>query len=273
MLEVHVDVGDIRKLNRFVDTLTEKNLRFATARAMTRSAQAAQQQLKQDMGRYIRWRGGPTPFTTNSTYVRFANPGNLTAEVGFKSFGAKNPAGRYLQSMARGGPRQPKGTERRLRDTGVIRSTEWIVPTGVTPLRLNAYGNLSGATYQQLISRLKGYGEGQGFTANASGSTRSNRKRSDRDYFVGMPGGLQRGIYARLGKLPKGRKPGEVGRPITSNLRRGYHTVFYLTRAPIYRSTFPISDILNQSYQRAWKVEIQRAVAEELATRSGGIRL
>lgn len=270
MLDIQLDVGDLQKLNRFVAGLTENNIRFAVARAMTRSAQGAQQQLKQDMGLYIR---NPTPFTTNSTYVRFAKPSNLVAEVGFKSFGAKNPAGRYLQPMARGGPRQAKGTELRLRSAGVIRSTEWIVPTGVTPLRFNQYGNLPGPTYQQLISRLRAYPEGQGFTANASASARSTRKRADRDYFVGRPGGLQRGIYARVGKPPKGRRPGEVGRPITSNLKRGYHTVFYLTRTPIYNATFPISEILNQSYERTWRVELQRAVAEELANRTGGIRL
>lgn len=272
MLDIRLDAGDLNKINRMVAGLTEKNIQYALARAITRSAQSAQQELKAAMegNRYI---DRPTPFTTNSTYVRFAKPNSLYAEVGFKGFGAKNPAGRYLQPMARGGPRQPKGTELRLRSAGVIRSTEWIVPTGVTPLRLNQYGNLSGSTYQQLISRLRGYGQGQGFTANASSSARSTRKRAERDYFVGTPGSLQRGIYARVGKAPKGRQPGQPGRPVTTNLKRGFHTVFYLTRAPQYNPTFPITEILGQAYERSWKVELQRAIAEEITTRTGGIKL
>ena len=269
MLEVRVDVEGITQTLNHLFLLSEKNIRYMTARAMTRSAQAAQETLKQQMPRYIR--GGPVPFTRNSTYVRFANPGNLTAEVGFKDWASKGtPAGRYLSYMATGTPRAAKSTERQLRSAGILRGNEFITPANVTPLRLNAFGNLTGGQYTQVLSRLKALGQ-QGYTGNVSSSGRSQSKRSNRDYFVGSPGG-QRGIYVRVGTRPKG-KGGKGspngGRPATAFLPRGFHTAFYITRQPRYRATFPITAILNTAFERSWAVELRAAYAAELAGRTG----
>lgn len=270
LLQVTTNVEEaIRQLDKRVQLLTDRNIGYMAARAMTRSAQAAQQQLKQQMPRFIQ--GGPTPFTQNSTYVRFAKPSDLSVEVGFKQFASKGtPAGRYLQPMAGGGPRRAKSTELQLQRKGLLRVGEYIVPTDVHPVRLNKYGNLTGGTYTQLLSRLGGLGE-QGYTGNVSNAAASQAKRRQRDYFLGAPGGLPRGIQARVGPKPKGN-PGGKGRPMTAGLPRGFHTVFYITRQPSYRATFPISQILTQGFERSWKFELQAAFAAELASKAG-IRL
>jgi hypothetical protein len=270
LLAVRTDVAQaISQLDKRVQLLTDRNVAYMAARAMTRSAQAAQTDLKQAMPRFIR--GGPTPFTQNSTYVRFAKPTDLSVEVGFKQFASKGtPAGRYLQPMAGGGGRRNKSSELQLQRKGLLRVGEYIVPADVTPLRLNSYGNLTGGTYTQLLSRLGGFGE-QGYTANVSRAAASQAKRRQRDYFLGQPGGLPRGIQARVGPRPKGN-PGGIGRPVTSNLPRGFHTVFYITGQPRYKATFPIRDLLSQGFERSWRVELQAAFAAELAGKTG-IRL
>ena len=265
MASITLDIkSELPKAIRWTDAMT-KQLPFAIAKAMTESAKKAQVALKAQTPRYV---DRPTPWTMNSTFVRFASPKKLEAWVGFKDFASKGTAAaKYLQPMISGGARRQKSSERQLVASGVLPSGSFIVPTGVTPLKLNRYGNLSGGTYTQVLSRLKALGE-QGYTANVSGSKRSQGKRSQRDYFAGRPGTLPLGIYARLGKKPKGTGgPGSLkgGRPITSNLPRGFHTVFYVTRQPLYMSKFPVPKILDNTYRNTFGPNLRSALERELA--------
>ena len=242
--------SELPKAIRWTDAMT-KQLPWAIAKAMTESAKKAQVALKAQTPRYV---NRPTSFTLNSTFVRYASPKNLEAWVGFKDFASKGtPAAKYLQPMVSGTPRSQKASERQLIASGVLPPGSFIVPTGVTPLRLNQYGNLSGSTYTQMLSRLKALGE-QGYTANASRSARSQSKRSQRDFFVGRPNGLPLGIYARVGKRPKG-----------GGLPRGFHTVFYVTRQPQYRATFPVQKILDSTFKSPFGPNLRNALARELA--------
>lgn len=235
---------ELKQLGSKVNLLTSRNISYMVARAMTETAKDAQKELKANMSRYIE--GGPVSFTLNSTFVKFAKPSNLSVEVGFKQFASKGTAaGRYLQPMAAGGSRPAKSTERQLRNAGLLRSNEFITPANVHPLKVNAYGNISGGMYTQMLSRLKALGE-QGYQGNIA----SNAPTSKRSYFIGTPGGFPRGIYARVGKK-----------------KRGFHTVFYITRQPKYSPTFPIADILNAAYARSWKTQLQTAFSAELASR------
>lgn len=256
--------SELPKAIRWTNAMT-KQLPWAIAKAMTESAKKAQVALKAQTPRYVQ---NPVPFTMNSTFVRYASPRKLEAWVGFKDFAPKGtPAAKYLQPMVSGGIRRPKSTERQLQSAGLLRPGEFIVPTGVTPLKLNQYGNLTGGTYTQVLSRLKALGE-QGYSGNVSGSSRSQGKRSARDYFLGAPGGLPRGIQARLGKRPKGTGgPGSAkgGRPVTSNLPRGFHTVFYITRQPRYDSRFPVQTILSNTFSNTFGPHLRSALEAEMS--------
>ena len=246
------------KAIRWTDAMT-KRLPWAIADSMTQAAKDARQYLREVTPRYI---DRPTNWTLNSTFVKFATPRRLTSEVGFKYFGGGVPAGRYLETLARGGSRAAKSTERQLQQAGVLRSGQFIVPTGVTPLKLNSYGNLSGSSYTQVLSRL-GAMTVQGSSQNVNkAAARSNNKRASRDYFAANISGHY-GIMARVGKAPKGN-PGGRGRPITSNLRRGYHTVFYVTRQPRYQPRFPIQTILQTTFNARYASIFPSRLAREL---------
>lgn len=261
MASITLDIqSELPRAIAWTDAMT-KQLPWVIAKAMTSAAKESQAYLKEVTPRYIK---NPVPFTMNSTFVRYAKPTNLEAWVGFKDFAPKGtPAAKYLQPMISGGVRSPKSTELQLQRAGILRPGQFIVPTGVTPLKLNQYGNLSGSTYTQVLSRLKALGE-QGYNANVSDARRSQAKRAQRDYFAGTPGTLPLGIYARLGKRPKGNPRG-IGRPITSNLPRGFHTAFYVTRQPRYQMNFPVHTILDTTYRGRFGPLFRQALEDELA--------
>ena len=259
-----IDQKGLARFSRFGQQV-QKQLPFAIAQAMTASAKKAQAALKAQTPRYI---DRPTRWTLNSTYVKFATKRNLQASVGFKDFASKGtPAGKYLNYLSSGGPRRSKSTERQLQRSGLLRPGQFIVPTNVTPLNLNQYGNLSGGAYTQVLSRLKALGQ-QGYTANVSQSRRSQAKRTQRDYFLGRPGNLPLGIQARVGPKPKGtggKGSARGGRPVTANLPRGFHTVFYVTRTPVYRATFPIQKIIQGTFINTFNGNLQSSLERALA--------
>lgn len=246
-----VDTSQLDDLARFTSAL-RGNLDKDTARAMTLAAYDSRDHLKAVTPRYV---DRPTKWTTNAVFVQPAKPGNLTARFGFKDTAVKGrAAAQYLQPMVAGEPRGFKRYEEAMQSRGVLRGYEYTVPAearpngGVYPLKLNAYGNLSAATYTQVLSRLGGLRE-QGSLGNVSGASRSQRKRRESDYFVGTPGGLPRGIYARVGPRPR-----------NGGLARGFHTVFYITRQPRYQATFPVQQILSKKFAEKFPSIFERLV-------------
>ena len=279
MLQITVDTTDLERTIGRIHLLTDKNIRYMTAKAMTRSGAEAKSYLRSNMSRYIE--GGPTSFTFNSTFLRIARPNNLAIEVGYRQDAGKGTAaGRYLNPMTVGGTRPYKSHERQLQRTGILRNGEYLIPTGVHPLTLDSRGNLPASVYVRMVSRLKGFHQ-MGFDANATSSRRSRNKRASADFFLPRGVGtnrtaepLQRGIYARVGPKPSGtggKGSARGGRPRTANLPRGFHTVFYITRPPVYRPAFPVPSILNQAYERAWGRQLEQAYQEEM-TKAGFVK-
>jgi hypothetical protein len=242
MLDIRFDTGDLSRLNQRLSLLTEKNLRYAVAQAMTNAAKDAQQHLSRVTPDFV---DRPTPFTLNSTYVRFANPSRLTAEVGFKQFATKGtPAGQYLNPMARGGDRQPKRSELVLRRAGILSSGQFIVP--MRPWQGDPYGNVPRGTMSMMLSQLKSY-TGSLSYLNASNSRASQRKRTTAGQFF-----LSNSRRSILYRKPDGR-------------RDQVETAFMiLDDAPNQERRFPIPRILNDQYARSFDRHIQTTLANEL---------
>jgi len=261
VIKVNLSTNGLSGMARFAAAVAG-NLDRHTAAAMTFAGFDAQSALKAETPRYV---NSPTKWTQNATFVKRATPTSLAVTIGFKEWASKGtPSAKYLQPMVAGEPRRQKSTERQLSSAGIIRPGEFIVPTGVYPLELNDYGNLPGSTYTQVLSRLRALGgAGQGYTGSATDSTRSRRRREQADYFMAAPGNLPRGIQARVGPLPKGTggKGSPLGgRPVTSNLRRGFHTVFYITNQPRYRATFPVLRIIESTFNSRFPSIFERLV-------------
>lgn len=255
-LTISID-SDLPRLLAYTNAVS-RSMRPLVAQAMTHGSRRAERAIKAQAPRYI---DRPTRWTMNSIFVKPATPTRLETAVGFKDYAVKGtPAAKYLEPMVSGRRRGPKGSENLLRRTQVIPPGSFITPTGVKPLLLNQYGNISGAKMVQVLSRLSSLREA-GYTANVSKSRRSQSKRAQSDYFTGQPGSLPYGIYARLGKKPKGTggPGGTGGRAVTSNLPRGFHTVFNVVRqAPKYEPTFPADKILERTFASTYSSKLAR---------------
>jgi len=147
----------------------------------------------------------PTRFTINSPVFPKhlkATKEHLVATVGMlrdEAAGGTPPAS-YLSPQVQGGPRRLKPFERRLREAGILRAGEFAVPA--RGVRLNAYGNISGAMLAQILSQLRAYSE-VGFLANETkGSRKRAGARRQARYFVPRTEGgrLPRGVYERRGR-------------------------------------------------------------------------
>jgi hypothetical protein len=246
MLSITIDTKELTRLADRAALLTEKNLRYAVAQAMTDSAKDAQARLKAEIPRYV---DRPTPWTVNSTYVRFASPNRLTAEVGFKQDAYKGtPAGKYLNPMARGGDRSSTRVEGVLRSGGVIKPNQFIVPTPA--FRGDAFGNVPKGTYTMMLSQIKAF-SGPLDYLNASGSARSKRKRATAGQFFTIRS-------RELGEGPRGifyRAPDA----------RSFELAFaVLDDAPNYERRFPIQRILSDEYANAYARNIQTSLTREL---------
>lgn len=152
-----------------------KQVRFATAVALTRTAKKIQERMPDVMEREL---DKPTQFTKRGMFVKPARKDNLTAVVGFRDIQAK-----YLRFQIEGGSRQPRSAGIKL-------------PGNV---ELNSFGNIP----RGLIKRLKA--AAQNGTLGAAIAKRTGGAAKGAKLFLGKPkgkGNLPMGIWRReAGKL------------------------------------------------------------------------
>lgn len=185
---------NIAAVERELTALERKEVPFATALALTKTAQGVKLDLEAEMRRVF---DRPTPFTMRGLYVQMATKNDLRAKVYFRTFAAKGtPAGKYLQAQIFGGVRRQKGAERALARAGLMGNKGYFVPA--SGVKLNQYGNVPGSTIKAMLSDVSAGNAEQ--TIRKASAGRSKRRRSAR-YFVPRPGSkLQPGIWVRKGK-------------------------------------------------------------------------
>lgn len=242
MLDLKIQAKGLAGMQQFLLAMEGKANR-PVAVAMTRTAKIVQQEAKKAAAQYI---NKPTRWTLNSTFLRPAKPDRLTAEVGFKDYSnTGTPAAQYLQPISAGGVRLAKPFEKRLRSAGILGAGQFAVPTGIAPLKFNAFGNLPGSSYLQALSRLKAL-RNVGSMQNATGSQRSKAKQKNLAFFAATIGNNQ-GIWARQGS------------------KRNISLAFtFLDRSPSYGSTFPIARILRDTWEANFDQQFELAIQQEM---------
>lgn len=152
----------------------------------------------------------PTPWVLNGVYVAPLRDEN-SATVDWKPGSAGSiPAEKILQAQIEGGRRRPKRFERLLAAVGILPPGYIAVPGA--NIRLDAYGNVSGAQITQMLSGLQAFGE-VGYLANQNRTREAARmaraqakgkaykaRRAPRLFFAIQPGhpSLPPGIYRKL---------------------------------------------------------------------------
>lgn len=269
---------DTSQINRVAVRIAQirDNFPGTLVRAMNYAAYDAQKDLQRQTPRFI---DRPTAWTLRATFVEKATIQNMVVRLGFKDEASKGtPAARYLQPIVAGGPRTQKSSERQLGRRSVLFGGRFLIPTGKQPLALNAFGNLSGGQYTQVLSRIAAFDEA-GYGANRSGSARSRRARSKQDYFIRYRGGVPIAIAARVGPLPQGSSASATrrrdakgrfrqgaqsgpqgGRPATANLPRGFVNVFVFGKQPQYKPSFPVGTIVQGKFSERFPSIFERLV-------------
>lgn len=191
---------DITGATRMLDRLARDQVPFAASKTLNAVAQkvleAEQHEMRDVFDR-------PKPYTLNSLRVIRSTKRDLQAVVTFReAFGkAQIPASKYLAPQIKGGSRREKRFEVALRRAGVMPNGYRAVPG--QGLRLDAYGNVPGATIVRILSYFKAFPEA-GYKANITDRRRAQLKRGTRtkfgmEMFVGRPadGRLPFGIWQR----------------------------------------------------------------------------
>lgn len=176
-----------------------KQVKFATAVALTKTAKATQDVVIEEMKRVF---DRPTPFTLKSLYIKAATKQSLSAKVYLKNipFG-KNPnaLSELLEQEFSGGTRLRKRMEKAFERNGYISNSEYLVPGSAA--KLDSYGNLSRGQAQQVMSQLQ-----VNFDAaqNKTSSLRSKRSvKKAGELFWSKGGRLHRGVWMRDGRSVK----------------------------------------------------------------------
>lgn len=216
---------------------------YAAAAALTRCAVAGQAEVKRVMPQVFK---GPTRYTLNSTRVVQATKDNLVASVAVKDIagqGATRPES-YLLPGVDGGQRGEKRFERALRYSGAMKRGEYAIPGAAA--KLDAAGNVSRATVNQVLNALKGVKGQQG-------------KKLQNALFVGAPSvgfgakrrarpGAQSGIYRREGKRL---------RPL----------FIFTNGAPSYRQRLDFDGVVSTVVRARFAAEFDRAAQDILSRR------
>lgn len=229
-MQIRVD-HNIDDVVRRLD-VQQKQVRYATAVALTRTAATIKDALPAELDRVF---DRPTSFTKRGIYLKAARRDALTAEVGFMAKQAS-----YLRLQVEGGVRQP--TERGIRLPGNI--------------QLNAFGNIPRGLTDKLKAAAKDGTLGTAVAKRLGVSAKDRRKgAAPISLFYGKPAG------GRWGKAPVGiyrRIPGKPGKLVPV-------IVFEDTPAK-YQKRLDLEAFARPIVAREFERQFDRALRDALAT-------
>lgn len=240
-----------------IATILGRDLPWALRQALYETAVMAKAEVEGEIkARYDR----PTKWTQNSVFV--ARPwvdrasGSVSpAAVFFKDrleVTKGVPAGEYLGPTLRGRPRRHKSFEKLLIRAGIMKATEYAVPSSRAPL--DAHGNVPRQFVNQILSQLQAQRDGGQNETLASRAKKFNDRTGrwrGRRFFAIKPGmSLPRGIYERIGP-------------------RQQRMVFaFVERAPGYRVMLPFREIARRASAEWMPVNFNAAARAMLARRA-----
>lgn len=225
----------------------DKQVRFATAKALTLTAKAAQSSLVQSMRTSF---DRPTPYTLRSTFIIPATRDNLVSLVGLKDrepAKASNSPAEILRPQFLGGVRLRKNLEKYLTQAGYLGANEFVLPGAGA--RLDRYGNMSRGQTAQITSQLRIGLDPYAFKSNSNRSRR-NVKKAGRMFWsrgFGRSGHLKRGAYIAT--------PGVGLRPLLP-----------IIKTPTYRPRINLVQIVAKSVAATWPPTFEKCLHDALAT-------
>jgi hypothetical protein len=237
--------ADIKELTRKLNRIQKKQIPFATAQALTWTAQDVRTDLYRNMKKVF---DNPTKFIVpgniekpgkkGALFMTGAKKNNLVAKVWVKDLiGDKGPpAINILGPNIYGGKRKDKGSERALKSRGLIPAGKQIAPA--RGLNKNRHGNVTAGTMTKILSGLSAL----------PGAAKGSKSRQKVSYFVMRLGGpgSDTGIFERRGKKIK--------------------KLFNVVSPPNYKRRFHFSKVAANSNKRHFKRNFDKSLKKALAT-------
>ena len=227
MFEINF-MSEWSQLGYLLTDLERRQLPFATARALTQTAKAAQTEYRSQASQIF---DRPTAFTVNALYVRPAKKDDLRASVEVKdehTISKGTPAEKFLAPEILGGGRRIKRFERRISRALGLPDTYMVPGRGA---QIDRFGNISRGQLVKIISAIGGLAD-VGANANAKGRNRGSRRKET--YFVahskrdGEPLGIWQ-IVATGQIIP---------------------VLVFLKKAPSYSARFDFTGLMTGSYKK-----------------------
>lgn len=234
-----------------MDNMAKKQVPFATAKALTNTAQAVKEELIKEMTRVF---DRPTPFTLNSLVVIMATKTNLKAEVQTKFPPRLSQKQHYLEPQIKGGSREYKEFEKALHCIGVLPSDMTAIPG--KGAKLDAYGNMSRGEIVKILSYFKAFGE-QGYKANI---TEAKKKR------------LAKGSKKKIGytyivlRKPRGRLPAGIYQRFSFAIGNALRLILIFTKKPTYKKRWMFNEIAQKVVTKEFMKKFSEAMEYAINT-------
>jgi len=247
MIKINIR-ADIRGLKRQLDEFQKKNLRYATARALTATAKIAVTDIQTAMRSNFTQ---VSPYTLNAFYAKPATKDDPTAYVAARDFAGKGtPAWKYLTPEIEGGSRRLKPFERRL-------GIGYLVPG-----RAAGIGPAARAEIVRVLAQLNALADTQvaAVASNPRWRKRGKARRGQTEELRNQA--LQRRPQYFLGKS----KSGQLG--IYRVISSGQVVRIFSVRdtAPQYAVRLPYRAIVERSASLNFPIELRKALAQAMAT-------
>lgn len=244
--------GDVSQITRHLSDVAMRQVPFATALALTRTAKFVERKIKEEIPRAF---DRPTRFTLNSTWVRPATKSRLWAEVKIKDEAFKSrPPIKWLSPQIYGGARRQKAFENLLIRSGKMPAGYYAIPTSAMPT--DAQGNASKGQIVKILADLRSTRDPlQWATDRSRGRRRRSRTKRAQFYFSTWPPNkrtqhLKPGVYLRT----------ELG--FGSSIR----PVLLFTPRVRYRKRLRFYEIADQSARMRFPVEFALAMRHAIRT-------
>ena len=192
-----------------------KQVRFAAAVALTRTAQAA----KVEVGRLMPAElDRPRPGTTRALRVERATRDNLTAVVRLQNRGEGVPSSEFIGHNITGGRRGMKRSEIMLRAAGILPDGLYTIPG--KEAKLDAYGNMSRGQIVSILSYFRTFGITplNSSRMNMKDKTRARMAQRRGEYFLVPVRDRKLGLYPGIW-----RRAGNELQPVLMFVRPGTH--------------------------------------------------
>jgi hypothetical protein len=234
-------VANTKDFEKTLSGWEKDQLPFATAKALTQTGQKVKAALTATIQKSF---DRPTKYTMGSVFMKPATKHNLVCQIDLKNWASKGaPPSVYLAPQVYGGARQPKASERLLRNKGVLPGGMFWVPG--SGARLDSYGNMSRGQIVQVISALQA-NSSSGYTANKSYRIGARHNLNTDGYFVGKPanGLLPLGVYLRT--------------------KTGLKPIMIFVNSPHYNKLLPFFETVHEVYDANFQTIFNQALRDAL---------